>query len=310
MITVFSKKLFFLSIIYFVVVLFSCKQIRNQVEEYEVNDRERKSIKAIPGFTFLKMETFSCGGQVNTVGICLHKETGLEFVLIPDGSFQMGSDDKNPTRTVNINSFLICRTEVTQGVWKKIMGTTPWVGKEYVMEGLDHPATFVSWFDCVSFCEKTGLRLPTETEWEYACRSGSITDYCYGNSSADLFKYCNYSTVAEMDNRKFSWGNKKSHRDGHDLTAPVMSYLPNAFGIFDMHGNVFEWCQDKWHENCSGAATDGSSWESGKSSGRVSRGGSWADYDMTCRSGERFYLNHDPDRCGHDLGFRPAFSFP
>jgi len=217
----------------------------------------------VPGFTHLREETFSCGGIRNTVKIYHHKKTGLEFVLVP------GETDIDP--------FLICRTECTQAVWKKVMGSTPWKDNDYVKEGYDYPATYICWEDVNSFCHEAGLRLPTENEWEHACRAGTSTEYCFGNSESELGDYGWYGGNA------WDIGNKYAHR-GRKKKA-------NAFGLFDVHGNVWEWCQDHY---------------SSGSVGRVVRGGSWNYVAGNCRSA--FRSRCEPDYRDSILGFRPAFS--
>ena len=251
----------------------------------------------VSGFTHLKKESFSCGGQTHTVEIYRHDRTGLEFVLVPGGSFEMGSNsgdsDEKPVHRVNVKDFLICRTEVTQGIWEKIMGESPWSGEKYVREGQDYAAAYISWDDCDSFCDKTGLRMPTEAEWEYACRAGTSTKYCFGSSDSGLGNYAWYDDNAD------EVGEEYAHR--------VARKKANAFGLFDMHGNVWEWCSDKWHDNYNGAPTDGSSWESSGSSLRVFRGGGWHNNSGHCRSALRNRL--DPRMRLYNPGFRPALSY-
>jgi len=136
-----------LTVLVVAVVLVGCGGEENATT---VDFNKIQAIKNIPGFKYLKEETFTCGGQTNTVKIYLHEKTGLNFVLLP------GKEEIKP--------FLICQIEVTQSAWKKVMGTTPWYDKENVKEGDDYPATYLSWEDCDSFCKKTDLLLPTEIE--------------------------------------------------------------------------------------------------------------------------------------------------
>jgi len=263
------------------------------VDQATEEKEESTSEKNIPGFEFLKEETFSCGGQTNTVKIYRHDKTSLEFVLIPGGSFQMGSpsgekgreDDEGPVHTVKVKSFLICRTECTQKAWDKIGGKDQrnWKGSDLTIEGL-------SWDDCTFWCQKAGFRLPTESEWEYACRAGTSTPYYFGTSESDLGNYAWYDSNSSS----------KTHSVG--------SKSPNAFGLFDMHGNVCEWCQDKWHDNYSGAPTNGSSWEPRGLYGRVIRGGDGHSSSQYCRSANCDV--EDPDILYDFLGFRPALSVP
>ena len=232
-------------------------------EQTSSSDRTLESPQGVEvaSFIFLREETFSCGGQTNRVKIYRHERTGLEFVLVPAGS--------------GVDSFLICRIVCTQSVWKRVMESTPWKGQEYVKEGDDYPATYVSWDDSVSFCEKAGLRLPVEKEWEHACRAGTSTKYCFGDSDSE---FGNYAWSAE---NVWDIGEKYAHRVGRKK--------PNAFGLFDVHGNVWEWCQD--------LHTSGSSH-------RVTRGGCWSFKANVSLSAERTWF--DPDKRIPDLGFRPA----
>jgi len=230
------------------------------------NDNIRPSSdKHIPGFEFLKEETFSCGGQTNTVKIYRHDRTGLNFVYLP-------GDNK-------IKSFLICQTEVTQAAWKRIMGTSPWSGDMFVEEGENYPATDVSWYNCVSFCKKATLRLPSETEWEYACRAGTLTEFCFGDFESNLGEY--------------GWFDKNADCFGEEYPHRVGQKKPNAFGLYDVHGNLWEWCQDLY--------------ESG-SLNMALRGGCWYGSAQDCRSADR--SSNNPVYRSDNLGFRPACSLP
>lgn len=256
-------------------------------------------------FTRLREETFSCGGQSHTVAIYKNElfaqalglsgnktDIACEFVLVPEGRFMMGSpdgqgySDERPQHQVTIQkAFLMARTEVTQAVWDGIErlkhadleDDRRWRGERLPMER-------VSWDDIQEFAEATGLRLPSEAEWEYACRAGTTTRFCFGDSDNDLGDYARY-----RDN-----SSSKTH--------PVGEKRPNAFGLFDMLGNVWEWCEDYWHENYVDAPTDGSARTSGESAYRVVRGGSWLDLAWSCRSAYRIGYGYRDDR----LGFRPV----
>ncbi|MBI2898998.1 MAG: SUMF1/EgtB/PvdO family nonheme iron enzyme, partial [Planctomycetes bacterium] len=202
--------------------------------------------------------------------ICLDesRRVKMEFVHIKAGKFTMGSnqfDDEKPPHTVTISrDFWMQRTEVTQAQWMAIMGTNPSNRK-----GDDLPVECVSWDDCKSFLaklkEKCGsqlngrvARLPTEAEWEYACRAGSTGQWCFGDDSSDL--------------REYAWGEGISG----DKTQPVGQKKGNAWGVYDMHGNVSEWCEDSYGSYSSRAATDPTG---GSGTGRrIVRGGSWSYY--------------------------------
>ena len=190
------------------------------------------------------------------VGDPIENSIGMVLVPIPAGEFVMGSPKtESGRRNVEVQHpvtltkpFLLGVHEVTQGQWQAVMGTTPWKGKQYVKEGDDYPATYVSWNDAVEFCrklsEKEGLeyRLPTEAEWEYACRAGTTTAYSFGDDASELGEYAWY--------RENAWdaGQKYAHTVGQKK--------PNPWGLYDMHGNVWEWCEDRYGVYHAGAATD------------------------------------------------------
>jgi len=183
----------------------------------------------------------------------------LEMIYIPGGNFMMGSndsDEEKPIHSVTIKPFFAGKYPVTQAQWEVIMGDNP-----SNFKGVTRPVETVTWNDVMKFCanlsQMTGksYRLLSEAQWEYACRAGTTTKYCFGDIiTPDLANY-----------------------DGSGIkqTTPVGKYPANAFGLYDMHGNVWEWCEDSWHENYVGAPTDGSARVSGSSGLRVLRGGSW-----------------------------------
>ena len=219
------------------------------------------------------------------VGDPIENSIGMVLVPIPAGEFLMGSPETEPGRLSNdvqhqvtlTKPFLLGVHEVTQGQWQAVMGTTPWKGKQYVKEGDDYPATHVNWHDAVEFCrqlsEKEGLeyRLPTEAEWEYACRAGTTTAYSFGDVASELGEYAWYRENA-MD-----VGQKYAHTVGQKL--------PNPWGLYDMHGNVWECCSDRYGDYPSGSVTDPAGPSSGSS--RVSRGGCWNLGAELCRSALR-----------------------
>jgi formylglycine-generating enzyme required for sulfatase activity len=169
----------------------------------------------------------------------------LELVWCPPGVFKMGDDAVDvPVRVTLTKGFWLGKYELTQSQWKAVMQTTPWSGKEFVKEGDDYPATYVSWNDATKFCEKltetegTAGRLPagwkytlpTEAQWEYACRAGTTTRYGFGDDRSDLGKY--------------AWCTENTERAGEKYAHEVGRKLPNQWGLYDMHGNVEEWCRD------------------------------------------------------------------
>jgi formylglycine-generating enzyme required for sulfatase activity len=223
----------------------------------------------------------------------------MEFVLIPAGSFLMGSEkggnDEKPVHKVTIaKPFYLGKYEVTQEQWQVVMGSNP-----SRFKGPKNPVEMVSWNGCQEFLKKInekfpgiGSRLPSEAEWEYACRAGSTTEYCFGDGETGLGDYAWYVTNSGR------WSFTNSGRETH----PVGEKKPNAWGLYDMHGNVAEWCQDWYHDSYSGAPRDGSAWESPAGSTRVIRGGLWNYYALSCRSANRY--RYHPDSRYYGIGFR------
>jgi len=214
----------------------------------------------------------------------------LTMVQIPGGTFIMGSPEgeagryknETPQRQVKVPGFFMGKYEITQAQYQAIMGNNP-----SKFKGEKRPVEQVSWNDAVEFCQKlsqkTGktYRLPSEAEWEYACRAGTKTPFYFGET-----------ITTELAN----FGGKE--------TKPVGSFPPNAFGLYDMHGNVWEWCQDYWHDNYyNGAPTDGSAWlTGGDNTSRLLRGGSWLTILWRCRCAYR--TNDSLTKRGNFIGFR------
>ena len=228
---------------------------------------------------------------------------GMKFNKIPAGTFMMGSPETEETRNadeyqhkVTISKpFYMQTTEVTQGQWKAVMGTEPWKGESNVKEAPDYPAVYVSWDDAVAYCKKLSekegktYRLPTEAQWEYACRAGTKTTRSFGNNENALGDYAWYE--------KNAWdiGEKYAHQVGLKK--------PNAFGLYDMHGNVFEWCHDYYGEDYyykQSPEKDPTGPASGSS--RVLRGGSWCFVTRDSRSAYR--NRNDADFRYYFNGFR------
>jgi sulfatase modifying factor 1 len=187
------------------------------------------------------------------------------------------------------------------GDWQFVEGLS-WRKPGYAQED-SHPVVLVSWNDAQAFCtwlqgkSRYPIRLPTEAEWEYACRAGTSTAYSFGDDGADLHKHGNYCDMSNTSG--YPWQDK-THDDGYDKTAAVGSFAPNAWGLYDMHGNVWEWCQDWKGDYPSSAQVDPTGPASG--SARVLRGGSWYLVDYVCRSAYRNWISPGI-RNGH-YGFR------
>jgi len=207
-------------------------------------------------------------------------DVSLEMIAIPSGSYKMGG-----THQVSISAFAIGKYQITQALYEDVMGNNP-----SHFKGVDLPVERVSWNDAVAFCQKlsqqTGkeYRLPSEAEWEYACRAGSTTKYCFGDSDSQLKDYAWYDNSGS-----------KTH--------PVGKKKPNAWGLYDMHGNVWEWCADNWESDLSKIPKDGKVLLSGgNSSSHPLRGGSWYYNSLNCRSEFRCYSSAGYK--SSDLGFR------
>ena len=217
----------------------------------------------------------------------LGKGVRLEMIAIPGGTFQMGSDEydnEKPIHPVTLSPFHIGKYQITQAQWQAVMRNNP-----SHFKGDNLPVEQVSWQAAFEFClklsEKTGkeYRLPTEAEWEYACRAGSTTRYCSGDDEASLEKY--------------AWYDKNAGGKTH----PVGEKLPNDWGLYDMHGNVWEWCQDWYNENYYKQSPKENPQGSSSGQYRVLRGGSWYDY-FNCRSANR--VGFAPDVIDPPFGVR------
>ena len=230
------------------------------------------------------------------------------MAAIPGGTFMMGSpeneagssDNESPQHQVTVPSFFMGKYPVTQAQYQAIMATNP-----SRFKGSNHPVQGVSWNNAVAFCEKLSqrvgknYRLPSEAEWEYACRAGTTTPFHFGETiTTDLANY--------NGNYTYGQGLKGVYRKG---TREVGSFgLANNFGLYDMHGNLWDWCQDNWHSNYEGAPTDGTAWLDieKNTNQRLLRGGSWDYGPGNCRSACRFN-SYFVDYYGH-IGFRVVCS--
>ena len=221
----------------------------------------------------------------------LTDDVTITMCWIPAGEFEMGAyedeqeagNDEYPQHEVNIDyGFWMGKYEVTQAQWEAVMGSNP-----SYFDGANHPVEQVSWNDIQGFeADLDGaFRLPSESEWEYACRAGTETRFYWGDDP-------DYDEIGD-----YAWYSSNSNNQTHD----VGQKRPNAWGLYDMSGNVYEWCEDWYHGNYNGAPDDGSAWND-NGSYRVFRGGDWAYLAQRCRSAYRNY--YVPSyRCG-SLGFR------
>lgn len=223
----------------------------------------------------------------------------MELVWCPPGKFKMGSPDSELKRAMNegpqvevnlTKGFWLGKCEVTQGQWESLMETTPWDGQAGVQEGDHNPATFVNWEDATEFCNQLTSRernagrlpkewvytLPTEAQWEYACRAGTTTPFFFGDDVWELGNYAWFGKFYEEDGKQTVASDLYAHE--------VALKKPNPWGLHDVHGNVWEWCQD-WY----GPTIDGGTDPVGpvKGSERVVRGGGFFEPSWASRSARR-----------------------
>ncbi len=242
----------------------------------------------------------------------LDNELTLKMVYIPGGTFLMGSPEsegkrysnERPQHSVAVKPFLISKYPITKAQWKKV-AALPEVRQDLKLRpslsgGNSHPVTQVSWHDAVEFCDrlsqKTGheYRLPTEAEWEYACRAGTTTPFHFGETIT--------SDLANYDGR-YLYGSEPKGIYREKINSVGTFQVANAFGLFDMHGNVWEWCLDHWHESYDNAPITGEVWiDCSNNQTRLLRGGSWRNEPLRCRSASRWHS--DINQQSHNIGFR------
>ena len=271
----------------------------NQVQPQKVATPEKQSAKTPAEMT---PDQLKLGDPVvNSIGMLL--------VPIPAGQFQMGSPDSDkvaedkekPQHLVKITEpFYLSVYEITQQQYEKVMGVSPWQGKSIVQEGRDNPATHVGWDDAVEFCRKLSeqegveYRLPTEAQWEFSCRAGTTTVHSFGDDASKLGEYAWYSkNTLDIDEQY-------AHRVGQKL--------PNPWGLYDMHGNVWEWCRDRYAPYGSEKVlTDPTGSAQGEN--RVLRGGSFLDAPSPIVRSATRGASLPANRYFY-VGFRPSRTYP
>ena len=225
----------------------------------------------------------------------------IDRVEILGGKFLMGSpdddtnscDDEHPQHLVTITSFYMSKTTITEEQWRFVANLpieNRVLGKSPSNNGDNYPVINVRWAEAIEFCDRLSLytgkqyRLPSEAEWEYACRAGTTTKYSFGDTITE--NQANFSRMGR-----------------ENKPMPVGQFPPNDFGLYDMHGNVWEWCQDNWYDDYNGAPTDGSAW-SFDHYYHVIRGGSYCSVKTNCHSAYRNFSALS----GCDIGFRVVCS--
>ena len=245
------------------------------------------------------------GGPYET--IMLPGDVPLVMAWIPAGTFMMGRypdeqdgyDREDPQHPVTLSSgFWMGEYELTKAQWTAVMGTTPWSGEDYVLDDPDSPAVYVSWDDAQAFITALNslagktFRLPSEAEWEHACRAGTTERFYWGDDPS-------YTAIGD-----YAWWYGNTHNVNEKYAHVVGQKLANTFGLYDMSGNVTEWCQDWYHSSYAGAPDDGSAWESPTGRYRMLRGGGWDINVVVWRSAYRSY--GIPSITSHKIGFRLA----
>jgi eukaryotic-like serine/threonine-protein kinase len=228
----------------------------------------------------------------------------ISMVKVPAGKFMMGSPEKekdrveneSPQHQVTLKEFYMGQTEITQSQYQAIMGDNP-----AKFKGNNRPVEKVDWNQAKEFCRRLSIKtgktytLPSESQWEYACRAGTTTPFTFGET-----------ITSNVANYEGNYNGKESYRNepkgvNRAATTDVMTFPPNAFGLYDMHGNVWEWCADTWNDTYEGAPTDGSVWLD-ESPNMLLRGGAWSERPEICRSTSR--IGNLPEIRVDAFGFR------
>lgn len=276
--------------------------------------------KEFSGFTYGRVERFSAGGMTHWMSIWLHDKTGLEFVLLPGGKFQMGSpvseanhQEDELQHWVILDPFLIARTECTRKAW---VAGAPVAGKVGDLHpGSDQfPISGIGPIDVENWCREAFLSFPTEAQWEYMCRGGTGTAWTMGADKKDLVRFGN---VGSLECPK-QWidlpGITESWYDGYgNQTAEVGMFECNSFGLFDVHGNLSEWCRDYYFDYDEVQAREGTGERAGNSGERLARGGNYGGDASGARSARRLTAGPGINPGGggnHGFGFRPSLDLP
>lgn len=256
----------------------------------------------------------------------LSQEVSLQMIAIPGGTFLMGAAKteegwtpaQSPQHSATVMPFFISQYPIIQAQWEAV-AALPKVDRPLHPDPANRkdamrPVEQVTWYDAVEFCARLSqyttrsYRLPSEAEWEYACRAGTITPFHFGDTITT--QLANYSGIDwEYEGKVRSRGayGAGPHGDDRRETLPVGSFqVANEFGLYDMHGNVREWCGDDWHDHYQNAPADGSVWTTDGETKKVLRGGSWNTSPRACRSAARSRLA--PDASLYDIGFRVVYS--
>jgi formylglycine-generating enzyme required for sulfatase activity len=239
----------------------------------------------------------------------INKGVSIDMIYIPGGTFEMGSleteeghqPSESPQHMVNVPAFFMGKYPVTQAQWKAV-ADLPQVNlqldpKPSHFDGYNHPVENVSWHDAIEFCTRLSqlsnreYSLPSESQWEYACRAGTTTPFHFGETiGSEIANYHAQDLESGQTTYSGKYGQGQLRKFRQKTTSVGLFKIANAFGLYDMHGNVWEWCMDHWHENYEKAPIDGSAWldeNASEDASRVLRGGSWNRNPRRCRSASR-----------------------
>lgn len=250
-------------------------------------------------FHFLGLQEFQCAGQTHHIAQFEHPESALTFHLIPGGRFEMGSNDfaqEQPVHTTDVAPFLLSQFSVTQSQWDRFQGED-----SRAFHGDDLPIETVSWYDAEEWLGRLGesFRFPSESEWEYACRANTETDFFWGENYFS-------ETMQRFQDHSRAWFDANSLERTHPMSDHIEQ--ANAFGLIDMVGNVFEWCGDCWIDQYETGPKTEQIRRRSKDSSKVLRGGSWRSSAADLRSANR--ARCEPWQRRGEAGLRVALDVP
>lgn len=269
--------------------------------------------KEFSRFSYQRTERFSAGGASHWMSIWLHGRTGLEFVLVPGGRFQMGAPANEANRRedelqhwVTLDPFLIARTECTQSAWAKFASTSGLKGDSFKWSD-QHPVSGINPVDVENWCREAHLTFTTEAQWEFMCRAGTKSAWTVGANKTDLGRFGNLGSAECPEDWIGIPGITEPWLDGFgDHAAPVGTFAANAFGLFDVHGNLGEWCRD-YYLGYEVPVEKGTGKRIGISKDRMARGGNFGTDASVARSAFRHKLGSGISPGGNKgFGFRPS----
>jgi hypothetical protein len=290
-----------------------------QAVEAIVRLAEVRWTKELLGFSYLRVEHFSAGGVSHWMSVWSHGQTGLEFVLVPGGSFQMGSPANEVSRRedelqhwVTLDPFLIARTECTKGAWAKLARAAGLIGDAFE-ESDQLPVSGIGPVDVEIWCREALLTFPTEAQWEFMCRAGTTSAWAMGANKKDLIRFANLGSAECPKDWIKMKGITEPWHDGYgNEPSNVATFDCNSFGLFDVHGNLNEWCRD-YYFSYDVHVEKGTGLRPGRSNDRLARGGNFGGDATAARAAKRLTCGPgiSPNGGGNNgFGFRPSLDLP